>query len=107
MLIPVTTTICRSAALYSQIGCDHEPHAEKALAIGLTGGSVSREGVERMAVILDLGPVCIHLDAQFPGERAAKKPTRWPPLTKVTSIPPSWAGNAPRRSLSPPASSHS
>ena len=39
VLLPVTPTR-RSPTLYSQIRCGHEPHAEKALPIGLTGGSV-------------------------------------------------------------------
>src|SRR6266852_1122033 len=66
-LLPVTPTR-RSTALHSQIGCSHEPHAEKTFTIRLTGSSVPREGVERMTVILDLVAVCIHLYAQFPSE---------------------------------------
>src|SRR5438874_12709679 len=69
VLIPVPVPpIRRSTALYSQVGCGHEPLAEKAFTIGLTRGRVACEGVERMAVIFELVAVGIHLDTQLPGE---------------------------------------
>ena len=58
----------RSTALCRQIGCSYEPLAEKALTIGLTGGSVAREGVEQMTIVLDLVSVYIREYAQLPGE---------------------------------------
>ena len=67
VLLPVSTTP-RSAALYSQVRRGHEPHAGNALTIGLTRSIVSREGLERVTIILDLVPVYIHLHTQFPGE---------------------------------------
>ena len=54
-------TVCSSRSISQdrQFGCGYEPLAEKTLAIGLTRGSVARESVEQMTVILDLASIYI------------------------------------------------
>ena len=51
-----------------QGGGDDEPDAIDAFAVSLAGGVIAREGVEGVAVVLDLIAVGVRDDGEFAGE---------------------------------------
>ena len=58
----------RSITLCRQIGCGYIPLAEEALTVGLISGHIARKGIEQMTIVLDLAPVYILEDTQFPAK---------------------------------------
>src|SRR5258706_10361032 len=57
---------------FLEVGCDHVPGAAKAynpLTMRLTSGTVSHEGIQEVAVVLNLLAICIREHSQLVRER--------------------------------------